>query len=132
MEKLGTIDFNEDITINSYGEDIVELLIDNLSCLQEEYKSNNGNLNPQTLSDISTYQTQLRKLIVDGRSQLSNYMIDSISKIDENSKEEILSLKYTTSLFNNRLNYMSKVLEESNEKMWDLIIYNSGKHWRIK
>lgn len=132
MEKLGTIDFNEDITINSYGEDIVELLIDNLSCLQEEYKSNNGNLNPQTLSDISAYQTQLRKLIVDGRSQLSNYMIDSISKIDENSKEEILSLKYTTILFNNRLNYMSKVLEESNEKMWDLIIYNSGKHWRIK
>ena len=116
MENPEVVDLSEDININTYGENVVELLIHNLLCLQEEYKSTGGCLNPQLLTNISTYETELRKLIIDGKNQLTNYMINSIININANSKEEVLSLKYTTSLFNNRLNYMSQVLDESNEQ----------------
>ena len=47
------------------------------------------------------------------------------------TKEELVSFKNRVNAFNNRLNYMSSVLEKSNDQIWDM--YRSrANEWRKK
>ncbi len=124
------IDFNNDIELSLYAQEEVNKLSNELLHLKENIKLF-GEYDKEDIRYIREDETELKSLIFNGKKQFYDYLVSSIMKIDENSKEELKLLKSRIELFNDRIDYLLGILEQSEEEIWG-IISSISKHWRVK
>lgn len=130
MKNNETINFDSEFEISTLGQEEISKINSEFLQLEEDIDLF-GKYEKERINVIKEYESDLKFLIHCSKKQFYDYLVSLILKIDEFSKEELISLKSKTDVFNNRINYLSNVSEECDEKIWNILSSNS-KHWRIK
>ena len=125
------VNFDDEKELDSYGKTLLDGLDEGLEKLKKDYIKS-GHFSYELLQEQRSTEIELGNLITEGREQLTDYMISSILEIDKYSKEDIMIFKNKVNTFSNRLKYIDCSLEDSNEKMWDMMASPISKGWRVK